>query len=297
MDKLINFPGINPDVRMDQLSIDGDTTRPAMFGLLQYLAVGTNKNFIISGCQVVTGGVSPNNSWALSAGYIYLNDEIVQVNSNSGTFDALTQVLAFSKTTTYNPKGDITYQDGTPRQIWQENRGVITVKASAATSELDAINGDNINDKLKAVIGNSTIFSSGLVEKATTSEILANTVDRNLTADNFRTGAIIPGTLLNGYLQGTTHGRFQYRIVYGIGAIRFVGSISVGGGTNSAPFINMPAGFRPSGTLKKFYTAYSDTGARLTVKFESTGDMSFVENTNSYTSVIFDITVNTEDEA
>lgn len=175
MDKRRDFTGVNPDIRLDQILIDSNAHRPALHAMMKSYAVGTNPNFIIDGCQVTVGGVAPANTWALTDGYIFLNGEILKVDNQSGSFNSGTQFLAFSKSTTYDPKGDITYNDGTPRQTWEVNRGIITVKSSIATSELDAINGDNIDDKLKTYLGESTETNLGVERRATSAEALAGT--------------------------------------------------------------------------------------------------------------------------
>ena len=146
------FTGGEPDVRLDQILVDPEANRPAMFAMLESFAVGTHPNFIISGCVVSVGGAAPNNTWSMTAGYIYLNDEILQVETDSGNFDSDTEFLAFDKVVTYNSDGDKTFIDATPRQTWQENRGVITVQGSIATNELDAINGEHINDKIERYV-------------------------------------------------------------------------------------------------------------------------------------------------
>lgn len=186
MDKRKDFTGINPDIRLDQILIDPEAHRPAIHALMKSFAVGTNPNFIISGCVVSVGGVAPTNTWSLTAGYIYLNDEVTQVDSQSGTFDSGTEFLAFSKSTTYDSKGDITYNDGTPRQTWQVNRGIITVQGSVLVTELDAINGDNIDDKIKAYLGASSETNAGVIELATEVETTTGT-------DAER--AVVPATL------------------------------------------------------------------------------------------------------
>lgn len=152
MDKKLLFTGGEPDVRLDHIYIDAEANRPALHAMLESFAVGANPNFIIQGCIVVVGGVAPTNTWSVAAGYIYLNDEIVQVDSDSGVFDSGTQVLAYDKVVSYNSDGDKTFIDGNPRQTWQENRGVITAQSSVSATELDAINGEQMDNKIKRYI-------------------------------------------------------------------------------------------------------------------------------------------------
>lgn len=182
MDKRQDFTGINPDIRLDQIQIDSASTREALHKLMVSYALGTNPNFIISGCVVVIGGAAPSNTWSLAEGYIFLNGEVIQVDSQSGSFDSGTEFLAFSKQITYDSKGDIIYKNGTPRQTWQVNRGLITVKGSVLVTELDAIDGDHLDDKLKAYIGEPTTMIKGVVEKATTTEAQTGVSDKYIDA-------------------------------------------------------------------------------------------------------------------
>lgn len=193
MDKRQDFTGINPDIRLDQIQIDSTATRAALHKLMVSYAVGTNPNYIISGCIVSIGGVTPNNTWSLAEGFIFLNGEILRVDAQSGSFDSGTEFLAFSKQTTYDTKGYIVYVDGTPRNTWQVNRGIITVKGSVLATELDAINGDHIDDKLRIYIGDSSTTNKGVVEKATSAEALAGTTNKFIDAEllKYVTGQLI----------------------------------------------------------------------------------------------------------
>jgi hypothetical protein len=171
MDKRKSFTGGEPDVRLNQILIDAEANRPAMFGMME--AFERFGNFTISGCVVTVGGTAPNNTWDLSAGYIYLNQEVVQVDTQAGIFDADTQFLAFTKQTTFNPLGDKTFIDGTPRQTWEVNRGLINVQGSVSASELDAINGDRLKDAIdfkKDII--SAVQTSTTVDFSTDEDLI-----------------------------------------------------------------------------------------------------------------------------
>jgi hypothetical protein len=148
MDKRLQFTGGEGDVRLDQILFGADANALAIQSMLQSFSVGTNPNFIIDGCVVTVGGASPTNTWSMTAGYIYLNDEILEVETDSGTFDSATQYLAFAKTTTYRADGDKTFIDGNPRQTLQQNRGTITAQGSVAVTELDAISGETMRNKI-----------------------------------------------------------------------------------------------------------------------------------------------------
>lgn len=144
MDKRLSFTGGEPDVRLNQILIDAEANRPAMFAMMAAFERIAG-NFIVSGCDVTVGGSAPSNTWALAAGYIFLNSELVQVDAQSGTFDSSTEFLALAKQTTYNPLGDKVFIDATPRKTWQVNRGVVNVQGSVSGTELDALNGDRIS--------------------------------------------------------------------------------------------------------------------------------------------------------
>jgi len=224
MDKRLDFTGINPDIRLDQILIDANANRPAMFAMLESYAVGTNPNYIVSGCVVTVGGTAPANTWSLTAGYIYLNNELIEVVSQSGTFNSSTQYLAFSKVITYNTKGDITYNDGITRQTWQENRGVITVKSSVLTTELNAINGDTLDDKIIEYIGEPTVTKKGVVELASSGEMIAG------TALKFPDASLLIGTSLGGTptssLLTLSSLDVDIKTFYGLKRIQFSGNIA-----------------------------------------------------------------------
>lgn len=156
MDKRKDFTGVNPDIRLDQILIDPEANRPAMFAMLNSFAVGTVPSFIIDGCDPTIVSGSPDG-WSITAGYIFLDGEILQVEAQSGTFINGSDYLIYNKETTYDTRGDITYLDGTPRQTWQKNRGVISVESSRGSTDLDAfVFADRLDDKIKDYIALET---------------------------------------------------------------------------------------------------------------------------------------------
>lgn len=325
MDKKINFSGGDPDLREDHIDITQGANREAIHAAFAHLAVGSNPNFIITGCVVTVGGVTPNNTWSLAAGYIYLNGEMVQVDAQSGSFDSGTQFLAFSKSTTYNINGDKTYNDGTPRQTWQVNRGVITVKSGVLSTELDAINGDNILSKTKAYIGDSSTTNKGIVEKATTTERDLGAADKfidasllnsmtsttarkgiveksttqeadNGVADKFIDASIlknatggswIPITINSGFVTQTGY-ELSYRVVRG--NVQITGAIINSGG-GSGVVGSLPSGTATNPLSDQFFsTVYDDGTQGNPVKISSTGDISFPQsfsvNKETYINII-----------
>jgi hypothetical protein len=224
MDKKLNFTGIDPDLREDQIAITQDANRGGLHASLNSLAVGTNPNFIVSGCAVTVGGSAPNNTWSLAAGYIYLNGELTQVDAQSGNFDSGTQFLAFSKSTTYDSRGDKVYLDGNPRQTWEVNRGVITVKGSVLNTELDAINGDGIDDKLREYVGDASTTVKGFAQIANTTDLISNSSTKLAAASAF-TGTNLQSNLVDG---DVTLSNIDSDITtfYGLKRLQFEGNIA-----------------------------------------------------------------------
>jgi len=154
MDKRLDFLGVNPNIRLDQILIDSNEHRPAITAMMNSYAVGTNPNFIID-CDITAESIGLGSAWTVSEGYIFLNGEILKVDAQSGTYNSEgNRYLVFNKETTYDTRGIITYLDGTPRQTWQKNRGVITEQGtSGTTTQLNALTGDRLDDKIKAYTG------------------------------------------------------------------------------------------------------------------------------------------------
>jgi hypothetical protein len=227
MDLKLNFPGVDPDLREDQIAVTQDANRLGLHGSFAQYAIGTNPNFKISGCVVTVGGAAPSNTWSMTAGYIFLNGEVIKADAQSGAFDSSTQVLAFSKQTTYDVRGDKTYQDGSPRQTWQINRAIITVKSSATTSELDAINGDDVAEKIRLYIGQATTTQLGFVEKATETEVIAGTADKYIDPALLKTYK----TVEKGRISIPQNGS-EYSITTAYDVFYFT--------SNTPPVINMP---------------------------------------------------------
>lgn len=140
MDKKLTFTGGEPDINWDDLNRDERANRDALFAIFADFDYGPNVNFIISGCvATVTTGVNVS----VTAGYIFLNGEILEVEAqvvaNGGTLD----LYKYVKEITYDSNGDKTFNDGTPRQTWQKNRGKVeAATAPILSTELDVVDGD-----------------------------------------------------------------------------------------------------------------------------------------------------------
>lgn len=109
MNKLITYTGGKPNFNIDDILWNDDAYRLAITAILK--AFGGD-NFIVQGCTK-TGGT-------LNAGYIMLDGELLQVESHTFTS------THFVKVTTYDAGGNVTFNDGNARQIWQKNRATLT---------------------------------------------------------------------------------------------------------------------------------------------------------------------------
>lgn len=152
MDKFINTFTGGLDLFHDDIRWNDTSYRSAFFGILKAYNIGTNENFIVSGCEptLVTGV-----NVVITAGYIFLNGELLEVEAQTivdgGTLDLYTYVKAI----TYNSGGDRVLKT-TPStvQTWQKNRGIVTASTSPVlTTELDVINGDRLQDKIEQLLG------------------------------------------------------------------------------------------------------------------------------------------------
>jgi len=204
MDKRKDFLGVNPDIRLDQILIDSNEHRPALFAMLNSFAVGTNPNFVVDGCAISWSGVEGNESWDVTAGYIFLNGELIKVDAQSGTgYDLNDDYLVFDKVVTYDPKGDVTYNNGAPRQTWEVNRGVITSQLTPPSNTQIGIPGeDRLDDKIKEYLGDASTNNKGIVEKATSTEAKNGSVDKFIDAELFQ--ATTPTTTTSGTVEKAT---------------------------------------------------------------------------------------------
>lgn len=130
MDKKIWFTGGEPDINIDDLGRNINANLDAILATLFEWLAGNNQNFIISGCELT---ITPGVEASVTAGYIFLNGEILQVDPQTVAFGVL-DVYYYEKLTTYDPAGDKVYNNGMARQTWQVNRGKLT------NSNIDPVN-------------------------------------------------------------------------------------------------------------------------------------------------------------
>lgn len=153
MDKKINFTGGEPDINFDDIKRNNEANRDALFAIMKAFNVGANENFIISGADVT---IDPGVDASVTAGFIFLNGEIVKVDAQNNVADGGTvDLYKYVKSTTFDPNGDKTFNDSVPRQTWEVNRGTVTAATDPILStELDIL-GDRLETKIKRSIKGS----------------------------------------------------------------------------------------------------------------------------------------------
>ena len=132
MDKKLLFNGGEPNITTDDIMRQPFANTAAIYGMAQGLGAETS-NFIISG---VEAGAPVAGNVTFSAGYIFLNGEVVQVDTQTIAVLGAGEKYKIEKVVSYESGGDKTFLDGTPRQTWQKNRGVISKVPVATVVEL-----------------------------------------------------------------------------------------------------------------------------------------------------------------
>ena len=146
MDKKLTFTGGEPDINIDDLLRDPIANRAALFGLL--VGMGGAENLKISGSAVT---IDPLVDAIVTAGYVWLNGEILQVDAATVSETQGTDLWEFQKAVTYDAAGDKTFNDAIPRQTWQKNRAILV--NVAAIAGMDAVNALSILTTVNIPIG------------------------------------------------------------------------------------------------------------------------------------------------
>jgi len=273
MDKKLTFPGGETLLNFDDLDRNNTANRLALFGIMKAFNIGTNENFIISCCvATLDAGVDVD----VTAGYIFLNGEILEVDAQTVLDGGTADLYTYNKVVTYDPNGDKTFNDLTPRETWQKNRGVVTASTTPVLStELAVVNGDRLYDKIvvqiatnsteqfaaanipnidaakiasgvlaAARVPGATETAVGGLEIATEAETQAGTNDaRTVTPLKLRTheGWITPSLNANFTQDGTDPLRYRKN---NIGQVEFAGKFVTTGVTGTA--FTLPVEYRPS---------------------------------------------------
>jgi hypothetical protein len=122
MNKVISTANGGFPLTLDDIRWNDEAYRYAFNNMLKAFTTSNDK-FIISGV-VATHQVSPEG-YNVSAGLIYYNGEILQVDAHFVSISAnpLASYI-IRKVTTYDPAGNVVFEDTTSHDTWQKNRGV-----------------------------------------------------------------------------------------------------------------------------------------------------------------------------
>lgn len=139
MDKLrTNLLGGFPFVLDDIRQFLGRLTSPANHGIYQAfnnILGGFGTDFIVQGC-VVSGSTG---AFSITEGWILLSSELIKVDAQ-GPFDEAVDGT-FTKVTTFDPRGNKDFLNGSTADTYEKNRGVISGLAGSL-----AFNGNTFFD-------------------------------------------------------------------------------------------------------------------------------------------------------
>jgi len=138
MNKKLTFTGGEPNINWDDVLRDPIANRAAIFAIMEAILPANpaiDEGFIISGCDVT---VVPNTSATTTAGYIWLNQEILKVDAHTELDGLTSNAYRFIKDTTYDANGTKTFNDSVSRETWQKNRAILDNVSSVGTS-MDAV--------------------------------------------------------------------------------------------------------------------------------------------------------------
>lgn len=140
------FPFVLNDIRQ----FLGRLTSPANHGIYQAfnnILRGFGDNFIVQG--VVASGTSPNV--AITEGWVLLDGELIKVDAQSSI--NTTTNNKFVKSTTFDPRGNKSFLNGSIADTYEKNRAVV----QGTTGNLD------FDDNTFFSLSNQAAFSGGIV--------------------------------------------------------------------------------------------------------------------------------------
>lgn len=137
MDKKLTFPGGEPGINNADILFTQYSNREGIQGYANQFGNGIVKGCVLT--ATVPNWTTKEVFWNVTAGYAIINGELTKVNAQSGSFIisnnapasyAYSYNVELAITTTYNPIGNKTYNDNTPRETWEEKRGIVHVYTS-----------------------------------------------------------------------------------------------------------------------------------------------------------------------
>jgi len=188
MDKKLTYSGGEPNITIDNIMRDPIANRAALFGLL--LGLGSTTDLAISGAVVA---LDPLVDADVTAGYVWLNGEVLQVDAAMVSETEGTDLWEFQKVVTFDALGDKTFNDAIPRQTYQKNRAVLVNVASI--TGFDAVNAPSLLDTIVDLKKSSTPQAKAgtddntVMTPAKVSDVLDGVVWKKLQITNWNMGA------------------------------------------------------------------------------------------------------------
>jgi len=235
MDEKLTFTGGEPDINFDDLDRNNKANRKALTEALR--AYGDNYK--------IAGVISAAAPSSVTAGYVMLDGEILQVDAHTATGNY------FEKVTTFDPAGDKTFNDTTPRQTWAKHRATQTSAGITNLGYSSPRFGDVIATLLRATASAfATTVLAGIVEKALAAEVLSGAADKYIDAALLQShGAWQTPSYTAAHSDYTVgdYSGLRYRKLTN-GMIQIRGSYTRSSVSTGVVF-TLPVGYRPSQTL------------------------------------------------
>lgn len=145
MDVRKTLPGGEIGISSNELNLMPESSREGLFSI--NAGIGGGLDMIISGVNAI---IDPGVDASLSAGFIFLNGEMLEVEAQVVPRTVGTDLYQFAKvTTSIDPNGDRDFRDGTSANVYEKNRG-IAVNVAAITGL--SVTGNTMLDTMKSLI-------------------------------------------------------------------------------------------------------------------------------------------------
>lgn len=128
MNKKLIFEGGEPDINFDDILRDPIANKAALTAIVRGLASSSGPFSIYNASVYVANG---DNAEA-EAGYVMISGEILQVDAHETARTVGTDVYEYQKVTTFDTRGDKTFNDSSSQQTWAKYRAVLVNVASSS---------------------------------------------------------------------------------------------------------------------------------------------------------------------
>lgn len=186
MDTKLKFTGGEPDMTEEAFLRTQNSTRLFIHALgdaLGRLGISTSDPYIVQGCSATVA----SSKLTVTAGYIYLGGEIVQVDAQTDVPLGVGETTwIYQVQTTYEAAGDKVYKNSISRQTYEKKRGVLTGVVSVGAGEL-AYNGDRLVDVFADQLRASTpeaqalLINNKFITPATLADVNGGTLTKVVT--------------------------------------------------------------------------------------------------------------------